>query len=74
MRGIFRQLRWRIVVANMIVVGVGVAIVLLMAFLITTRIVPEAVETSLSALVEADASSLEEERLPHCWIRLDARF
>jgi histidine kinase len=58
MRGIFRQLRWRIVIANMIVVVVGVAIVLLMAFLITTRIVPEAVQTSLSALTEADASSL----------------
>ena len=58
MRGIFRQLRWRIVIANMIVVVVGVAIVLLMAFLITTRIVPEAVETSLAALAEADAGSL----------------
>jgi histidine kinase len=59
MRGILRQLRWRIVIANMIVVVVGVSIVLLMAFLITTRIVPEAVETSLAALTEADASSLE---------------
>ena len=58
MHGIFRQLRWRIVIANMIVVVVGVAIVLLMAYLITTRIVPEAVETSLAALAEADASSL----------------
>ncbi len=58
MRGILRQLRWRIVIANMMVVVVGVAIVLLMAFLITTQIVPEAVETSLSALTEADASSL----------------
>ena len=59
MRGIFKQLRWRIVIANMIVVVVGVAIVLLMAFLITTRIVPEAVETSLAALAEADANSSE---------------
>jgi histidine kinase len=58
MHGIFRQLRWRIVIANMIVVVVGVAIVLLMAYLITTRIVPEVVETSLAALTEADASSL----------------
>ena len=58
MHGILRQLRWRIVIANMIVVVVGVAIVLLMAYLITTQIVPEAVETSLAALTEANAGSL----------------
>ncbi len=58
MRGILRQLRWRMVIANMMVVVVGVAIVLLMAFWITTQIVPEGVETSLAALTEADASLL----------------
>lgn len=58
MRGILRQLRWRIVIANMIVVVVGVAIVLLMAYLITTRIVPGVVETNLSALTEGDAGLL----------------
>ncbi|MBE2225653.1 MAG: HAMP domain-containing protein, partial [Anaerolineae bacterium] len=60
MRGIFRQLRWRIVFANMIVVVVGVAIVLLMAYLITTRMVPGAVAASLTTLVEADGGSWEE--------------
>ncbi len=44
-----RQLRWRIVAAQMVVVVVGVALVLLMAYVITTLLVPGNVADLLSA-------------------------
>lgn len=40
MRGILRQLRWRIVIANMIVVVVGVVLLLTAAFLLTNQVAP----------------------------------
>lgn len=46
----FRQLKWRIIAAHMIVVIVGVVIVLLMARLITVTVVPESVQTQLAQL------------------------
>ncbi len=61
----FRQLRWRIVAANMVVVAVGVAIILLMAYLLTRVFVPRQVAASASefaALARAgalDGASLE---------------
>ncbi|MCZ7669350.1 MAG: hypothetical protein M5U34_20315 [Chloroflexi bacterium] len=40
MRGFLRQLRWRIVIANMIVVVVGVVLLLLAAFLLINQVAP----------------------------------
>jgi histidine kinase len=55
--GFWRQLKWRIIAANMLVVLVGVAAVLLMAYLATRFIVPNAIVEGLSEL--ADSSSGE---------------
>ena len=56
MIGIWRQLKWRIVAANMLVVLVGVAAVLLMAFVATRYIVPSNIEERLGDLVAAGAA------------------
>ena len=54
--GFWRQLRWRIVAANMLVVLVGVAAVLLMAFVATRYIVPNNIEDGLADLAVASAA------------------
>ena len=56
MQKIFRQLRWRIILAHMIVVIVGVVIVLVMAAFITNTLVPENVQAELSRLLEIENS------------------
>jgi histidine kinase len=60
MRGMFRQLRWRIVAAQMVVVVVGVALVLLMAYLVTAYFVPADVVESLTVLLQADDLTIEQ--------------
>ena len=50
----WRQLRWRIVAANMIIVVVGVALVLIMAQVITLVVIPANVESGIAALLQAD--------------------
>ena len=50
---IFRQLRWRIVAAHMIVVIVGVTVVLLMARITTQYLVPASVQARVADLAEA---------------------
>jgi len=50
----WRQLRWRIVAAHMMVVIVGVLVVLLMAALLTRSFVPPRVETALGQLTAAE--------------------
>jgi histidine kinase len=54
--GFWRQLRWRIIAANMLVVLVGVAMVLLMAFLAIRFIVPSSIEDGLADLATASAA------------------
>lgn len=51
---VWRQLRWRIVGAHMVVVVVGVTLVLLMAWLVTQVVVPDRVLASLLSLEAAD--------------------
>lgn len=58
MGGIFRQLRWRIVIANMTVVVVGVVLLLLAAFAITNRVTPASVQAQLAALADADGGTV----------------
>lgn len=59
----WRQLRWRIIAANMLVVLVGVAMVLLMAFVATRFIVPNNIEHGLSELAEASAAGATAQEL-----------
>jgi histidine kinase len=54
--GFWRQLKWRIVAANMVVVLVGVAAVLLMAFIATRFFVPNSIEDGLDDLAAAGAA------------------
>ncbi|MFO7680035.1 MAG: ATP-binding protein [Chloroflexota bacterium] len=58
MGGILRQLRWRIVIANMTVVVVGVVLLLLAAFAITNRVTPASVQAQLAALADADGRTV----------------
>ncbi len=58
MGGILRQLRWRIVIANMTVVVVGVVLLLLAAFAITNRVTPASVQAQLAALADADGGTV----------------
>ena len=53
MTGFWRQLKWRIVAANMLVVLVGVAAVLLMAFVATRFFVPNSIVDGLADLAAA---------------------
>ena len=56
---LFRQLRWRIVAAHMIVVIVGVTVVLLMARITTQYLVPASVQARVAELAEAqDAAAV----------------
>lgn len=48
----WRQLKWRIVAANMVVVGVGVVTMLMMAFVAARTIIPISIETVLAELLE----------------------
>jgi histidine kinase len=48
----WRQLKWRIVAANMVVVVVGVVTMLLMAFIAARTIIPISIEAVLSELTE----------------------
>jgi histidine kinase len=52
---LWRQLRWRIVATNMVVVIVGVAIVLIMAFLVTRFFTPANVEQEVATLSAASS-------------------
>jgi histidine kinase len=54
--GFWRQLKWRIVAANMLVILVGVAAVLLMAFIATRFFVPNSIEDGLADLAAAGAA------------------
>ena len=54
--GFWRQLKWRIVAANMLVVLVGVAAVLLIAFIATRYIVPRDIAAGLNDLAVAAAA------------------
>jgi len=56
MAGFWRQLKWRIVAANMLVVLVGVAAVLLMAFVATRFFVPNSIEDGLADIAAAGAA------------------
>jgi len=58
MQKIFRQLRWRIILAHMIVVIVGVVIVLVMAAFITNTLVPENVQAELAGLLNLQNSEV----------------
>ena len=51
----WRQLRWRIVAAHMLVVIVGVIVVLLMAALLTRSFIPPSVAASIQQLTEAQS-------------------
>lgn len=50
----WRQLRWRIVAANMLVVVVGVVLILLMAYWVTQTVAPAGVLAGIAALQAAD--------------------
>ena len=50
----WRQLRWRIVAANMLVVVVGVVLILLMAYWVTQAVIPAGVQESITTLTSAD--------------------
>ena len=56
MQKIFRQLKWRIILAHMIVVIVGVVIVLVMAAFITNALVPENVQAKMAGLLDTENS------------------
>ncbi len=58
MHKIFRQLKWRIISAHMIVVIVGVVIVLVMAAFITNTLVPENVQAELARLLDLENSEV----------------
>lgn len=54
---LWRQLRWRIVAANMVVVIVGVVLVLVMAHLITRAVTPVGVQQGLAQLAAAGSAA-----------------
>ena len=63
MTSFWRQLKWRIVAANMLVVLVGVAAVLLMAFVATRFFVPNSIEDGLADLAAAGAAGATPQKM-----------
>ena len=55
----WRQLKWRIVAAQMLVVVVGVVVVLLMAYLATRYVVPSSIAEGVEALLVADVDGAD---------------
>lgn len=63
MFGFWRQLRWRIFAANMLVVFVGVAAVLFMAFVATRYVVPQSIDQGLTELARISTSEANPEEV-----------